>query len=132
MSICNWLRELGIKVKAQRVYNTIDAGFTYDLELAGTEYPLDYYKKEMRGVCVHEARLIVDALRAEGIESKVLCGYVIKIPVAGNEKIYHAWPTFNCGSKWIDMCPGYKILSVTKEIQDVENHVYIKLQGGHS
>lgn len=98
------------KDKANTIIKYVVSTIAYDnmraLQVKGnaiTEYlpDIDDILEKRLGICLDYASLTACMLRAQGIPTKIIIGYM----VAGSAKVYHAWVEVYINDKWQSIDP---------------------------
>jgi transglutaminase-like putative cysteine protease len=100
----------------------IHRDFKFDAKATTVATPLLKFLKLRRGVCQDFAHLEIACLRAVGIPSRYVSGYLETDPPPGKTRLRgadasHAWVSFFCpGSGWIGVDPTNNVLPSTRHI----------------
>lgn len=97
----------GVRDLTERIYHD----FTYDPEFSSIATPLHDVLQYKRGVCQDFAHLAIGCLRALGIPTRYISGYLETLPPPGQEKLIgadasHAWfAVYSPGDGWFEFDP---------------------------
>lgn len=98
------------------------ADFKFDRHATNVATPLQQVFKTRRGVCQDFAQLEIGCLRAMGIATRYVSGYIETEPPPGKPRLAgadasHAWVSFYCpGHGWIDVDPTNNLLVGNRHI----------------
>ncbi len=96
--------------------------FTYDPEATSVSTPLDEVMAQRHGVCQDFAHLQIAGLRAFGLATRYVSGYLVTQPPDEEEQLVgalasHAWLSVYCpGAGWIDVDPTNDVLPAEAHI----------------
>lgn len=100
----------------------IHCDFKFDPKATTVATPLEDVVRNRRGVCQDFAHFEIACLRAMGIPTRYVSGYLETDPPPGKPRLTgadasHAWISFFCpGTGWIDVDPTNNILPSTRHL----------------
>ncbi len=99
----------------------INSTFTFDSSATTVTTPVQDALTKKRGVCQDFALVLIGALRAKGIPTRYVSGYLETTPPPGRPRMVgadasHAWVQVWTGSDWVDLDPTNDCLPADRHL----------------
>lgn len=116
-------RERPVLEAAIELSERIHADFRYDAKATVVDTLPEEAFRMRGGVCQDFAHILIGCLRAIGLSSRYVSGYLRTTPIAGQPRLIgadqsHAWASVYCGQQlgWVDLDPTNRTLCNTDHI----------------